>query len=93
MADLVEAGEVYFELSMLEGVGGIANLLGKLPSSASSLVPMRRCSISIRATQAEGVAPELRKQASDPARKREPFAGEKTGSRKSALNLASQLER
>jgi predicted TIM-barrel fold metal-dependent hydrolase len=28
---LVRAGEVYVEVSMLEGVGGIANLLGRLP--------------------------------------------------------------
>jgi hypothetical protein len=31
LADLIEAGEVYVEISMLEGVGGIANLLGQVP--------------------------------------------------------------
>ena len=31
LADLVAAGEVYFEISMLEGVGGIANLLRQVP--------------------------------------------------------------
>src|SRR5207249_10508645 len=29
--DLIAAGEVYVEISMLEGIGGIANLLSQLP--------------------------------------------------------------
>jgi predicted TIM-barrel fold metal-dependent hydrolase len=31
LADLIAAGKVYVEISMLEGVGGIANLLGQVP--------------------------------------------------------------
>ncbi|PYJ80696.1 MAG: hypothetical protein DME22_23550, partial [Verrucomicrobia bacterium] len=33
LADLIAAGEVYVEISMLEGVGGIANLLAQAPVS------------------------------------------------------------
>ena len=33
LADLIAAGEVYVEISMLEGVGGIANLLAQAPMS------------------------------------------------------------
>ena len=32
LADLIAAGEVYVEISMLEGVGGVANLLAQLPA-------------------------------------------------------------
>src|SRR5207244_7432016 len=31
LLDLIRAGEVYIEISMLEGVGGIANLLAQVP--------------------------------------------------------------
>ena len=31
LADLIAAGEVYVEISMLEGVGGNANLIGQVP--------------------------------------------------------------
>ena len=31
ITQLVRAGEVYFEISMLEGVGGISSLLGRVP--------------------------------------------------------------
>ena len=31
ITSLVDAGGVYFEISMLEGVGGISNLLGRVP--------------------------------------------------------------
>jgi uncharacterized protein len=33
LLDLIAAGEVYVEISMLEGVGGVANLLGQVPAS------------------------------------------------------------
>jgi len=33
LADLIAAGEVYVEISMLEGVGGLANLLAQVPMS------------------------------------------------------------
>lgn len=33
LVDLIAAGEVYVEISMLEGVGGIANLLTQLPAA------------------------------------------------------------
>jgi predicted TIM-barrel fold metal-dependent hydrolase len=33
LADLMAAGEVYVEIAMLEGVGGVANLLAKTPLS------------------------------------------------------------
>lgn len=33
LADLIAAGEVYVEIAMLEGVGGVANLLAKTPLS------------------------------------------------------------
>ena len=32
LLDLVAAGEVYLEISMLEGVGGVGNLLAQLPA-------------------------------------------------------------
>jgi predicted TIM-barrel fold metal-dependent hydrolase len=32
LLDLIAAGEVYVEISMLEGVGGVANLLAQLPA-------------------------------------------------------------
>ena len=31
LVDLISAGHVYVEISMLEGIGGVANLLGKVP--------------------------------------------------------------
>jgi len=31
LTELISAGEVYLEISMLEGVGGIAHLLGHVP--------------------------------------------------------------
>jgi len=33
VTQLIRAGEVYFEISMLEGVGGISSLLGRLPEN------------------------------------------------------------
>ncbi len=33
LVDLIAAGEVYVEISMLEGVGGVANLLAQVPMS------------------------------------------------------------
>ncbi|MBI3848749.1 MAG: amidohydrolase family protein [Verrucomicrobia bacterium] len=33
LSDLIAAGEVYVEISMLEGVGGVRNLLAQVPSS------------------------------------------------------------
>jgi hypothetical protein len=33
LLDLIAAGEVYVEISMLEGVGGVANLLAQVPAN------------------------------------------------------------
>jgi predicted TIM-barrel fold metal-dependent hydrolase len=33
LLDLIAAGEVYVEISMLEGVGGVANVLAQVPAN------------------------------------------------------------
>jgi len=63
--DLIAAGEVYVEIAMLEGVGGVGNLLAQVRWSACFLVPTRRCFISSRTAEVERVAADSRTTASD----------------------------